>query len=133
MAATKSRKAIFKLVQRALVEALNCDDDEVVLTARIQADLGAESIDFLDIIFRLERDFNIKIPRNELFTESVSFQEDAGYIHEGKFTTKGTQELRKIWHWAAIPDNLEANELPSLFTVEWILLYLEHRLTPACR
>ena len=54
---------IFAKVPRTLVEALNVDEDEVTPTPRLQGDLGAESIDFLDIVFRLEREFGIKIPR----------------------------------------------------------------------
>jgi len=61
----------FGRVARVLVESLNLDQDVLTPTARLQADLGAESIDFLDIVFRLEREFGMRIPRGELFPESV--------------------------------------------------------------
>ena len=66
---------IFEKVRTTLVDALSVDDDEVTPTARLQGDLNAESIDFLDIVFRLEREFGVKIPRDELFPESI-FQGD---------------------------------------------------------
>ena len=76
-----------------LVEALNVDEDQVNPTATLQGDLGAESIDFLDIVFRLEREFGIKIPRGELFPESI-FQGDPDFVQDGKVTAKGMNELR---------------------------------------
>ena len=62
-----SQEEIFTKVSATLVEALNVDEDEIKPTSTLQGDLGAESIDFLDIVFRLEREFGIKIPRGELF------------------------------------------------------------------
>jgi acyl carrier protein len=66
-----SRDEIFEKVRTALVDALGVDDDEVTSSATMVGDLGAESIDFLDIVFRLEKAFGIKIPRGELFPEDV--------------------------------------------------------------
>ena len=65
-----SHEEIYDRVSGTLVEALNVDEDQITPAATLQGDLGAESIDFLDIVFRLEREFNIKIPRGELFPES---------------------------------------------------------------
>ena len=53
-------------------ESLGVEKDDVVPSAALRADLGAESIDFLDIVFRLEREFKIKIGRNELFPDLIS-------------------------------------------------------------
>ena len=58
-----SQEEIYTRISATLVEALNVDEDEIKPTATLQGDLGAESIDFLDIVFRLEREFGIKIPR----------------------------------------------------------------------
>src|SRR5438045_8999449 len=80
-------------VARVLMESLNVDEDEVRPAATLQGDLGAESIDFLDIVFRLEREFGIKIPRGELFPESI-FQGDPEMAQHGKVTDKGMAELR---------------------------------------
>ena len=66
---------IYSKVSATLVEALNVDEEDIKPTSTLQGDLGAESIDFLDIVFRLEREFGIKIPRGELFPESI-FQGD---------------------------------------------------------
>ena len=57
---------VFSKVQEALVDALGVDDDEVTEEATLVGDLGAESIDFLDIVFKLEKAFEITIPRDEL-------------------------------------------------------------------
>jgi len=94
---------IYEKVREILVDALGADESECTLDATLMGDLGAESIDFLDIVFRLEREFNIKIPRGELFPESI-FQGDPEFVQNGKVTTKGIDELR-----ARMPD-LRARE-----------------------
>ena len=66
-----SRDEIMTQVRETLVDALGVDDDEVTEEATLTGDLGAESIDFLDIVFRLEKSFNIKIPRGELFPDDI--------------------------------------------------------------
>src|ERR1700704_1569057 len=88
-----SQDEIFTKVSATLVEALNVDEEEIKPTSTLQGDLGAESIDFLDIVFRLEREFGIKIPRGELFPESI-FQGDPELVQNGKVTDKGMAELR---------------------------------------
>src|SRR5882757_10177415 len=89
-----SQEEIYTKVSETLIEALNVDEDQVSPSATLQGDLGAESIDFLDIVFRLEREFGIKIPRNELFPESI-FQGDPEFVLNGKVTQKGLDELRQ--------------------------------------
>ena len=54
-----SQEEIYQKVSATLIEALNVDEDEIKPTATLQGDLGAESIDFLDIVFRLERAFGV--------------------------------------------------------------------------
>src|SRR5262245_66209014 len=88
-----TKDEIYQKVSGTLVEALNVDEDEVKPTATLQGDLGAESIDFLDIVFRLEREFSIKIPRGELFPEAI-FQGDPEFVQDGKVTDKGITELK---------------------------------------
>ena len=78
---------IYEKVQATLVDALGVDEDDVTRASTLQGDLGAESIDFLDIVFRLERNFGIKIPRGELFPENVI--SDPEMISGGKLTSKG--------------------------------------------
>ena len=78
-----SRDEILQQVQEVLVDALGVDDDEVTVEATLMGDLGAESIDFLDIVFRLEKAFGIKIPREELFP-AESLMSNSELIHNGK-------------------------------------------------
>src|SRR6476660_7934928 len=85
---------IYTKVSATLVEALNVDEDEVTPSATLQGDLGAESIDFLDVVFRLEREFGFRIPRHELFPEAV-FQGDPAFVREGRVTDEGMRELRE--------------------------------------
>ena len=90
---TVSREDIYEGVQEVLVDALGLDDDEVTPEATLMGDLGAESIDFLDIVFRLEKNFDIKIPREELFPAD-SLMSNPEYIDNGKLTDKGIKEFK---------------------------------------
>src|SRR3954462_1573507 len=117
-----TKEEIYKKVTGTLIEALNVDEDEVELTSTLQGDLGAESIDFLDIVFRLEREFGIKIPRGELFPESI-FQGDPEFVQNGRVTEKGLSELRAKMPFANLDDfarNPEVSHLSDLFTVKLI-------------
>src|ERR1043166_1484811 len=96
-----NRVEIYQKVTATLVDSLNVDEDEVKPESTLQGDLGAESIDFLDIVFRLERGFGIKIPRGELFPESI-FKGDAEFVQDGKVTAKGISELRASMPYADI-------------------------------
>ena len=88
-----SREEIFEQVKEVLIDALGVDDDEVKEEATLTGDLGAESIDFLDIVFRLEKTFTIKIPRGELFPDDIL--NNAEYVENGRMTTKGLETLKK--------------------------------------
>ena len=88
-----SRDEIYDEVKEVLVDALGLDDDEVTESATLMGDLGAESIDFLDIVFRLEKSFGIKIPREELFP-GESLMNNPEYVSNGKLTAKGIAELK---------------------------------------
>jgi acyl carrier protein len=121
---------IYGKVTRVLVEALNVDEDEVTPEATLQADLGAESIDFLDIVFRLEREFGIKIPRGELFPESV-FQGNPEFVSEGRVTDRGMGELRERMPYADLADFDRDRRLASvgdLFTVDLVTRYVAWKL-----
>ena len=123
---------IYTKVSETLVEALNVDEDQVKPEATLQGDLGAESIDFLDIVFRLEREFGIKIPRGELFPESI-FQGDPDMVQEGKLTPKGLTELRTRMPYADLSrfeSNPDFEGLRDLFTVDLISRYIQTKLQP---
>src|SRR3984957_16281085 len=125
-----NQEEIYQKVSATLVEALNVEEDEISPAATLQGDLGAESIDFLDIVFRLEREFGIKIPRNELFPESI-FQGDPDFVQDGKVTQKGLDELRSKMPFADLSkfeQNPELTALSDLFTVEMITKYIEGKL-----
>ncbi len=125
-----SQDEIYQKVSATLVEALNVEEEEISPTSTLQGDLGAESIDFLDIVFRLEREFGIKIPRNELFPESI-FQGDPDFVMNGKVTQKGLDELRQKMPFADISKferNPELTAISDLFTVEMITKYIEGKL-----
>ena len=130
-----TRDQIFEKVTGTLVEALNVDEDQVTPTSTLQGDLGAESIDFLDIVFRLEREFGIKIPRNELFPESI-FQGDPEFVKDGKVTAKGLAELRSKMPYAGLTDferNPTLEGISDLFTVNLIVSYIESKLSTGAR
>ena len=121
---------IFEKVRQQLVDALSVDEDEVTPQARLQADLNAESIDFLDIVFRLEREFGIKIDRNELFPESI-FQGDPDFVQDGKVTAKGLSELKTRMPYAdlaAFEKDPQFENIGDLFTVDLIVRYVKSKL-----
>ncbi|MGE3317130.1 MAG: acyl carrier protein [Planctomycetaceae bacterium] len=117
-------------VRETLVDALGVDEDECTPEATLVGDLGAESIDFLDIVFRLEKNFNIKIPRGELFPENLA-SADAGFMKDGMVTQAGLDELRKKMPHADI-DKLakdpKVENIQDLFTVNMIVKFLESKL-----
>src|SRR5262245_44099270 len=118
-----------------VVEALNVDAEDIKPTSTLQGDLGAESIDFLDIVFRLEREFGIKIPRGELFPESI-FQGDAEFVQDGKVTDKGIAELRARMPFADLSEfekNPEVSGISDLFTVEMITRYIQGKVDKTSR
>src|SRR2546430_13992088 len=122
-----SQEEIYSKVSATLVEALNVDEDEIKPTATLQGDLGAESIDFLDIVFRLEREFGIKIPRGELFPESI-FAGDPEFVQNGRVTDKGLQELRARMPFADLEEfeaDPQVSHISDLFTVDLITRYIQ--------
>ncbi|MHC4570705.1 MAG: acyl carrier protein [Planctomycetota bacterium] len=128
-----SRDEIFQEVQEVLVDALGAEDDEVTTEATLMGDLGAESIDFLDIVFRLEKAFGIKIPREELFP-AESLMNNPEFVSNGKLTETGLNELRsKIPHtdFSTFENNPDINKLGDLFTVGAIINYVETKLAAA--
>jgi acyl carrier protein len=120
---------IFEKVQATLVDALGVDEDEVTRDATLQGDLGAESIDFLDIVFRLERNFGIKIPRGELFPENLTA--DPEWIADGKLTAKGVEELKARLPFADISkfeSDPAIDKIGDLYTVEMLVQYVQCKL-----
>jgi acyl carrier protein len=128
-----TQEEIYTKVSSTLVEALNVDEDQINPGATLQGDLGAESIDFLDIVFRLEREFGIKIPRGELFPESI-FQGDPEFVQGGKITPKGLSELKARMPYADLSrfeKDPDFEGLRDLFTVDLISRYIRSKLAPS--
>lgn len=125
-----SREKIFENVKATLVEALMVEPDEVKEDATIMGDLGAESIDILDIVFRLEKSFEIKIPRGDL-APPEELLSNPDYVANGKFTPAGLAEMKKAMPHADFT-NFEAdpdvNRFFDLFTVKTLVSYLETKL-----
>jgi len=124
-----TREEVFTKIRTALVEALGVEEDEVVPEATLVGDLGAESIDFLDIVFRLEKAFDIKIPRGELFPEDVLTNPQ--YVQDGKVTQAGLAELRRRMPFANL-DNFEKNpvvqDFGNLLTVADMCRFVESKV-----
>ena len=127
MAATKEE--VLSKVQAALVEALGVEQDEVTGEARLVGDLGAESIDFLDIVFRLEKTFDIKIPRGELFPEDILT--NAQYVENGRVTPEGLQQLENRMPFAdlsAFRANPLVQDFGNILTVKDMCRYVESKV-----
>ena len=127
-----SHDEIYTRVKDVLVDALGVDEDEVTPQASLRADLGAESIDFLDITFRLEKAFTtdpakpFKIPRGELFPETL----DASLVQDNKLTDAGLAEVQRRLPHADLMQLKETRDIalvPNLFAVQDIVDYLERK------
>ena len=120
-----TKDEVFDKVQAALVDALGVDDDEVTADATLVGDLGAESIDFLDIVFRLEKAFGIEIPRSELFPEDILTSSE--YVSDGIVTDVGLAELKKRMPFVDLSkfeQNPEVQEFGNLLTVSDMCRYI---------
>ncbi len=126
------RSEIFDKIQEILVDALAVDDDEVTSEATLIGDLGAESIDILDISFKLEQEFGFKIEQGELFPEGIT--QDPDYVEDGKVTEKGLALLKeRVPHFNF--DDLEADpsveNVAKIFTVDALVTFCEQKLQAA--
>ncbi len=124
-----SQEEIFSKVQTALVDALGVDEEEVTPTATLVGDLGAESIDFLDIVFRLEKAFDIKIPRGELFPEDILT--NAQYVQGGKVTPAGLEQIKQRMPFADLTKfsaNPNVQDFGNMLTVQDMVRYVESKL-----
>lgn len=123
---------VFEKVQEALIDALGVEEDEVTPEARLQADLDAESIDFLDIVFRLEKAFSIKIERGELFPEDILTNTD--YVSDGRVNAEGIAKLKQRMPFADLSafeaDPLVTN-IGKHLTVRDLCKFVEHKLAKA--
>ena len=113
--------AVFPKVAETIADALGCDVDEVKRDASLINDLGAESIDFLDLVFRLERAFKVKIPRGKIVEDSRGTLSEAEFEQKGLVTDRGLAQLKTFL--SEVPADrfrspLKVAEIPRLFTAE---------------
>ena len=123
------REEIVRRLTPIVAEALDRPVAEVTPHASLLADLGAESIDFLDIVFRLEKSFDIKISRGELFPEDVLTNPE--YVSGGKVGAAGIAELRKRMPFLTL-DKFAANpnvkDFGMLLTVQDMVKFVETKM-----
>jgi acyl carrier protein len=125
-----AEREILERLARVLVNALGVDVDDVREAATLQGDLGAESIDLLDIVFRIEREFAIKIPRGELFPDSI-FGGRPDFVRDGLVTDEGMVELRSRLPYADLrefDDHRRVESIADLFTVGLLARYVAWKL-----
>ena len=114
-----TKDEILAAVREVLVDSLAVDEDEVTFEATLVDDLGAESIDLLEIVFNLEKKFDIKIDRSELIPEDLFSNEE--YVKEGKLTEKGLEVLEERLPNANLEDfkkNPLIQNISKILTVE---------------
>jgi len=112
---------VFPKVAETMADALGCDVEKVKLEASLIDDLGAESIDFLDIVFRLERAFKVKIPRGRIIEEARGDLSEAQFDNGGVVSEAGLARLKAFL--SEVPPErfktpLPVADIPRLFTVE---------------
>ena len=120
---------IFSKIQQVLTAALGVDKEDVRPEASLVRDLSAESIDFIDIIFRLEKVFDIKIPSGELFPGNIL--NDERFVKEGRVTPAGLEELKAKVPYLDIQGfskDPSVSRLADYFTVRMVMSYIQDRL-----
>lgn len=112
---------VYPKVSAIIADVLVIDEEDVSLNSRLIADLGAESIDFLDLVFQLEKEFKIKIPRGQLEKNARGDLAEDEFEKGGVLTAPGLAALKN--YLSEVPEdqfktNMKVNEIPMLFTVE---------------
>jgi acyl carrier protein len=113
--------AVFPTVAETMADALGCDVDDIKLDVSLIEGLDAESIDFLDMVFRLERAFKIKIPRGKIVENARGDLPEAEFEQKGIVTEKGLAQLKS--YLSEIPAErfktpMKVADIPRLFTPE---------------
>jgi len=124
-----TRDEIQKKVQDLLADALGVDEDEVTPNAVLRDDLGAESIDYLDIQFRLEKAFGIKIDKGEMFNPELA--NDPNFVQNGNITPHGISELKARMPFANVAQlesDPKLDNMAKLFTVDMITNFVQQKL-----
>lgn len=123
-----TREEIFAKVRDVLVDALAADEEDVTPGATLVGDLGAESIDFLDIVFKLEQAFAIKIGQGELFAEGAA--NDPKYVKDGKVTPEGIEAMKaRLPHvdFSVLEKDPSIAKVKNVFTVDTLVTFVENK------
>ena len=129
-----TREQIFENIRQVLEEALGADEEDITLDATLTGDLEAESIDFLDIVFRLEKKFStparpFKISQGELFPENL--MENPAWVSNGRFTDEGMGMLKqRMPHvdFSRFENDRDVNKVGELITVKSLVDFVERKL-----
>lgn len=111
--------AVYATVQRCFCDTLELDPEEVEWDSRVFDELGAESIDLLDLAFRLETEFDIQIPRGGLEAQAKEVDGEPGEI-DGRLTAAGAARLQELMPEVPpeeIPEGMKSSELATVFRV----------------
>ena len=113
--------AVFPKVAQTMADALGCDAEQITVAVPLIEGLDAESIDFLDIVFRLERAFRVKIPRGKIVEEARGDLPESEFERKGIVTEAGMQQLRA--YLTEVPPErfkspMKVADIPRLFTPE---------------
>jgi acyl carrier protein len=112
-------QTVYPQVAKVIADALGCDLEDVKPDASLIDDLGAESIDFLDLVFRLERGFKIKIPRGKIVEDARGDLPESDFESKGLVTAAGEARLKAFL--SEVPAErfrspMKAADIPRLFT-----------------
>jgi acyl carrier protein len=126
--------AVFPNVAQTVADAIGCEVERVKLESSLIDDLGAESIDFVDILFRLQRHFKVKIPRGKIVEEARGSVSEGEFEKAGVLSEVGVERLR-VFLSEVPPDRfkspLNVADIPRLFTVEtFCKLVIRQQRTP---
>ncbi|MBI4866385.1 MAG: acyl carrier protein [Candidatus Wallbacteria bacterium] len=125
-----NRDEIYGKVKRCLNQALGVEEERMKPDTSLTRDLEAESIDFVDIIFRMEKAFGLKIPQGELFPQEIFSNKQ--YVSAGKLTGEGLNVLRTRYPYIDLSDvngDLPVSDLAKYYTVDMLVKYVEHKLS----
>ena len=123
--------SIFEIVRDVVADSLYLEKDKIELNSNLMNDLGAESIDFLDIIFRLEKNFNIKIPKGEIEKKARQDLTEEEFAIAGVLQPKGLQRLLEVMPEldpTALKEGLKLRDIPALYTVGTFVKMVEYQL-----
>ena len=126
-------KEMYEKVKEAIVEALGVEPEEVEPDSALFDDLGAESLDLLDIVFRLEKTFGIKVPRGGIQQDMLAAEgiKEEDVVVDGALTALGAQKLReKMTEVDAekIHEGFRVDDIPTLFTVQTFVNIVQQQL-----